>query len=125
MNRTYAIEINLRKGGTTHPFLTLQFLTDGAYDGGSGLFRTPRGDPKFYVASDHLPAPAMTGLSPTQVVARARADRLTFDPETQVGAVFHMMRALAESGEVGVTCVGDSAGDAQERYEQMAAVLAG
>src|SRR5439155_68345 len=24
----YAIEINLRKGGTTHPFLTLQFLTD-------------------------------------------------------------------------------------------------
>ena len=29
---TYAIEINLRKGGTTHPFLTLQFLTDGTYD---------------------------------------------------------------------------------------------
>ena len=29
---TYAIEINLRKGGTTHPFLTLQFLTGGAYD---------------------------------------------------------------------------------------------
>src|SRR5438874_391560 len=28
----YAIEINLRKGGTTHPFLTLQFLTDGTYD---------------------------------------------------------------------------------------------
>ena len=26
----YAIELNLRKGGTTHPFLTLQFLTDGA-----------------------------------------------------------------------------------------------
>jgi hypothetical protein len=28
----YAIEINLRKGGTTHPFLMLQFLTDGIYD---------------------------------------------------------------------------------------------
>ncbi len=28
--RHYAIEINLRKGGTTHPFLMLQFLTDGA-----------------------------------------------------------------------------------------------
>ena len=27
-----AIEINLRKGGTTHPFLMLQFLTGGAYD---------------------------------------------------------------------------------------------
>src|SRR5436190_480173 len=30
--KAYAIEINLRKGGTTHPFLTLQFLTDGAYE---------------------------------------------------------------------------------------------
>ena len=47
----YAIEINLRKGGTTHPFLTLQFLTDGRYDPATGLFLTaerareaPRGD---------------------------------------------------------------------------------
>ena len=39
---SYAIEINLRKGGTTHPFLTLQFLTDGRYDAETGLFRHPR-----------------------------------------------------------------------------------
>ena len=32
----YAIELNLRKGGTTHPFLTLQFLTDGALRPGDG-----------------------------------------------------------------------------------------
>ena len=38
----YAIELNLRKGGTTHPFLTLQFLTDGSYDGASGQFLLPR-----------------------------------------------------------------------------------
>ena len=37
----YAIEINLRKGGTTHPFLTLQFLTDGRYDPATALFLTP------------------------------------------------------------------------------------
>ena len=40
---SYAIELNLRKGGTTHPFLTLQFLTDGRYDAPSGLFLTARG----------------------------------------------------------------------------------
>ena len=39
----YAIELNLRKGGTTHPFLTLQFLTDGRYDGERGVFLTPSG----------------------------------------------------------------------------------
>ncbi|MFM6277666.1 MAG: carboxylate-amine ligase, partial [Dolichospermum sp.] len=27
-----AIEINLRKGGTTHPFMTLKLLTNGHYD---------------------------------------------------------------------------------------------
>src|SRR5262245_11891993 len=38
---TYAIEINLRKGGTTHPFLTLQFLTDGTYDPETATFTAP------------------------------------------------------------------------------------
>ena len=34
----YAIEINLRKGGTTAPFLILQYLTDGQYDALAGVF---------------------------------------------------------------------------------------
>ena len=33
-----ALEINLRMGGTTHPFLALQFLTGGAIDPDTGLF---------------------------------------------------------------------------------------
>ena len=54
---SYAIEINLRKGGTTHPFLTLQFLTDGRYDATTGLFMTPDGREKHLVATDHLEDP--------------------------------------------------------------------
>src|SRR4029077_19982533 len=50
----YAIELNLRKGGTTHPFLTLQFLTDGRYDPTTALFTAPTGKRKFFVASDHV-----------------------------------------------------------------------
>src|ERR1700754_4729480 len=46
----YAIELNLRKGGTTHPFLTLQFLCGGTYDGERGVFVTPEGNSKFLVA---------------------------------------------------------------------------
>src|SRR5262249_11277863 len=38
--RHYAIEINLRKGGTTHPLLMLQFLTDGKYNSEKGLYYT-------------------------------------------------------------------------------------
>jgi hypothetical protein len=50
----YAIELNLRKGGTTHPFLTLQFLTDGRYDPAIALFLTPNNREKHLVATDHL-----------------------------------------------------------------------
>ena len=39
----YAIEINLRKGGTTHPYLMLQFLTDGTYDHEHGVYWTRSG----------------------------------------------------------------------------------
>ena len=39
----YALEINLRMGGTTHPFLALQFLTGGRLDPETGLFLSPRG----------------------------------------------------------------------------------
>ena len=51
----YAIELNLRKGGTTHPFLTLQFLTDGAYDPEDGTCSSRlSGSEKHLVATDHL-----------------------------------------------------------------------
>jgi len=43
----YAIELNLRRGGTTHPSLTLQFLTDGSYDGASGRFLLPDSEHRF------------------------------------------------------------------------------
>lgn len=53
-NTAWAIEVNLRKGGTAHPFLTLQFLTDGDYDWETNVFCTRSGQPKFLVASDHI-----------------------------------------------------------------------
>ncbi len=59
----YAIEINLRKGGTTHPFLTLQFLTDGRYDAATGLFMTQAGREKHLVATDHFESDSLRGLS--------------------------------------------------------------
>src|SRR3954454_24918721 len=36
-----ALEINLRMGGTTHPYLALQFLTGGQLDRATGLFLSP------------------------------------------------------------------------------------
>lgn len=119
----YAIEINLRKGGTTHGFLTLQFLTDGSYDPMAGVFTAPSGKVKSYVASDHLEAPGFKQLTPADVIDIALMRGLHFDQATQVGSAFHMLSALPVHGQMGVTVVGDSPEEAQERFEETERVL--
>jgi hypothetical protein len=116
--QAFAIEINLRKGGTTHGFLTLQFLTDGTYDPEAGVFTAPSGKHKYYVASDHLASPAFKTLLPNDVLDIALMRGLHFDQATQVGSAFHMLSALPVHGSLGITCVGDSAEEAQERFDE-------
>jgi len=119
----YAIEINLRKGGTTHPFLTLQFLTDGAYDPEHGAFVTPRGESKCFVATDHLESPNYRVFTHEQLFDIAVRHGLHFDQSRQKGVVFHMMNALAELGLVGLTAVGNSHDEADELYRKTVAAL--
>ncbi len=120
---SYAIELNLRKGGTTHPFLTLQFLTDGRYEGDTALFRTPDGHEKHLVATDHLESPLLRGLSTDDLFDIVARHGLHFDPSRQVGVVFHMISSLTEHGRVGLTAVGDSASDAARRHRQAERIL--
>jgi hypothetical protein len=120
---TYAIEINLRKGGTTHPFLTLQFLTDGTYDPETATFTAPSGKEKYFVASDHVENLAYRGLTPDDLFDIVVRHGLHFDQSRQTGVVFHMMAALAESGRVGMTAVGDSPDEARAIYEHAVEVL--
>jgi len=119
----YAIEINLRKGGTTHPFLTLQFLTDGTYDPDTGIFTAPNGQQKFFVASDHVESPAYRTLTPDDLFDIAVRRNLHFDQTRQTGVVFHMMSALGELGRTGLTAVGNSHDDAKATYDRAVAVL--
>ena len=116
--RHYAIEVNLRKGGTTHPFLMLQFLTDGTYDPASGLYRTPAGQPRFYCASDNLEKPRYRGLTPDALIEMAVLNGLHFHGATQQGVVFHLLGALCEFGKLGLVCVGDSIERAQALYDE-------
>ncbi|HEX8100601.1 MAG TPA: peptide ligase PGM1-related protein [Actinomycetota bacterium] len=119
----YAIELNLRKGGTTHPFLTLQFLTDGHYDPETAEFTAPSGRQKFFVASDHVESPQYRGLTPDDLFDVAVRRGLHFDQSRQTGVVFHMMSSLPEHGRVGLTAVGDSHQDADDLYHQTVATL--
>ncbi|MDH3770816.1 MAG: peptide ligase PGM1-related protein, partial [Nitrospirota bacterium] len=121
--RHYAIEINLRKGGTTHPFLMLQFLTDGAYDETTGLYHTPTGQARYYYASDNLQSACYRGLTPDDLIDIVVLNGLHFHGATQQGVVFHLVGALSEYGKVGLVCVGDSHQRSQRLYDETVAVL--
>ena len=119
----YAIEINLRKGGTTHPFLTLQFLTDGTYDPEAAIFTAPNGQQKFFVASDHVESPRYRTLTPDDLFDIVVRHNLHFDQTRQTGVVFHMMSALGELGRMGLTAVGNSHEEAKTTYTRALTVL--
>lgn len=119
----YAIELNLRKGGTTHPFLTLQFLTDGRYDAEAAAFTAPSGRTKCFVASDHVESETYRGLTPDDLFDIVVRHGLHFDQSRQTGVVFHMMSALPEYGRVGLTAIGDSHKQADELHARTVAAL--
>ncbi|MEL6614164.1 MAG: peptide ligase PGM1-related protein [Bacteroidota bacterium] len=120
---SYAIEINLRKGGTTHPYDMLEFLTDGAYDAASGLYRDPSGRARYYLASDNLVSEAYRGLTPRDLLDIAVENRLHFHGAQQEGVVFHLIGALSEYGKLGVLCIGDSPSRARDLYDETVRVL--
>ena len=120
---TYAIEINLRKGGTTHPFLTLQFLTGGTYDAESATFTAPNGHKKFLVASDHVESPRYRGFTPDDLFDLVVRRGLHFGQVRQTGVVFHMLSALGSTGRLGLTAVGNSPEEARSIFDEAKRVL--
>lgn len=113
---THAIEINLRKPGTTHPYSVLRHLAPGAYDPDTGLYTDETGRQKFYFASDNLVEENWTGLPEGEVIAVLARAGLTFDAESRTGVVPHMLSCLALDGRFGLTAVGDSPEQAEDLH---------
>lgn len=120
---TYAIEINLRKGGTTLPFLMLQFLTGGNYHPETGHYATALGEPRYYYATDNLQRDAYRRLTPPDLIDVVVEQGLHFDSTTQEGVVFHLIGAIAEFGKLGVLAISRTLDGALSRYERTVEVL--
>ncbi|MDA0672753.1 MAG: peptide ligase PGM1-related protein [Cyanobacteria bacterium] len=118
-----AIEINLRKGGTTHPFMALKLLTEGEYNPQDGLFYTRKGQTKFYRASDNLQKPCYRGLLPSDLMDIIVSKRLHFNSVEGTGAAFHLMGCLSEYGKLGITSIGNTPDHAEEIYAQVVSAL--
>jgi hypothetical protein len=103
-----AIEVNLRQGGTTHPFLALCATTNGRLDATTGLFHSPMGLPLFYEATDNFCDPRLRGLLPLDLIDIVAEAGLHYDPAELRGSVFHLLGCLSEFGKLGLTSIGRS-----------------
>jgi hypothetical protein len=120
----YPIEINLRKGGTTHPFLMLQFLTDGSYNAEDGKYYITKGSlVRYYFTSGNLTNEKYIGLTPHDLIDIAMMNDLHFDSTVQEGVMFHLIGALSQYGKMGVVCVGSTPQRAKEFYTKIVEVL--
>jgi len=119
----YGIEINLRKGGTTHPYHMLRFLTDGTYNAHTGEYYTAGKSKRFYFASDNVCSERYKGLTPQDLIDIATFHSLIYDATTQEGVMFHLLGALSQYGKLGVVCIGRSREKAWQLYEKVIYVL--
>ena len=119
----FAIEINLRKGGTTHPFLMLQFLTDGKYNADTGEYQTSGGNKRFYFASDNVSSEKYVGLTPEDLLNISIYHDLMYDSAAQEGVMFHLVGALSEFGKLGLVCIGNAPESAKAYYDKTIEIL--
>lgn len=113
----YAIEINLRKGGTTLPYLMLEFLTDGEYDRDTGKFHTPTGDVRTYYATDNLEKDGYRGMTPGELIDTTVFEGLHYHATSQQGLVFHLLGAVTDHGKIGMVSIGPDHVAARSQYQ--------
>jgi hypothetical protein len=120
--RVFLSEINLRVGGTTHPFGMASLVTDGRYDAAGGHL-VAGGRAKSYLATDNLKSPALVGRQPQDVIDQVDRLGLGYDHRRRTGATLHLLGALREYGKMGVTCIGDTEEEARRHYREVVAAL--
>jgi hypothetical protein len=113
----FALEINLRHGGTTHPYAVLRNLVPGRYDVDAGQWLSTDGSPRSYRATDNMVDIGWLGLPPGAVIAAVTAAGLQFDHATGTGVVLHMLSCLAIDGRFGLTAIGRTPQHSDELFE--------
>ena len=118
-----AIEVNLRQGGTTHPFMALRAITAGSLEPTTGRFLSPTGQPLHYRATDNFSDPRLRGLMPLDLIDIVAEAGLHYDPARLQGSVFHLLGCLSEFGKLGMTCIGRDPEQASAVYRSTVAEL--
>jgi len=120
----YLSEINLRMGGTTHPYWMARLAGGATYDPVDGELVAGDGHRLCYTATDNLKLPGLVGSKPADVIALVEETGLAFDPSSGTGVTLHLLGAVPGYGKLGATCVAGTPEAADELYVKLVAALA-
>ncbi|MDQ3661532.1 MAG: peptide ligase PGM1-related protein [Actinomycetota bacterium] len=103
----YLSEINLRAGGTTHPFLMTRLATEGRYEHATGELIAD-GRARAYVSTDNLKSRDYVGLAPADVIGAVRASGAGYERARRRGVSLHLLGPLTSLGKLGLTSIAGS-----------------
>lgn len=120
----YLSEINLRMGGTTHPYWMARLAGGATHDPAVGEL-VAAGRSLCYTATDNLKMAELAGRRPADVIAAVDGAGLAFDAASGTGVTLHLLGAVPGHGKLGATCVAGNPEAADELYRRLVATLTG
>ena len=120
----YAIEINVREGGTTHPYQIAKMLTQSVYDISKGILVDQKNRDIYYLSDDNLTAKNLIGKEIKDFLQFVQKSSLHFNPVTNTGAFFHMLGPMKEYGKIGVTIIGNNSSELDKTYQKVVKMIA-
>jgi hypothetical protein len=121
------IEINLRQGGTTHPYSAMATLCGGRACS-DGVFRTREGHERCYVATDNYIDCRLSGLTSASFLQAYLSnidpdiEKLRWDDDKKVGVIFHLVPFLV-MGKIGFTAIGSTSSQASDFFDGVTNML--
>lgn len=119
----YALETNLRQGGTSPPLGLLRSLVPGSYCADVGRWEGVGGETPCYRSTDNLVNPRWVGLAPERAIGWLADAGLEWDPARRAGVVLHLMSCLAVDGRMGLTAIAGTPAEAGALFDEAVRVL--
>ena len=110
----HGVEINLRKGGTTHTLGLTRLLTTSEYDAAAGVLRTEDDQHVHYAATDNLVDEGWRSRTPADVHAALAEAGLGYDPTVASASCRTCSTAFRVDGRMGYTAIAGSAAEVAE-----------
>lgn len=118
VKKVYAIEINLRKIGSTNPFVTAHYLTNARYSSRDGQMHW-RDKTIHYVSMDFIESEKYKNISSIKLVDLIKNSKINFNRTKNKGVFIYMPGMAEKFGRFGALCIGYSNEEAKRTYAKL------